>query len=128
MTDAVFLAGLRAMMRSQEGAEESSRPPSARTLRCIAHGQDGHWEALCLDLDIAVQGDSFDEVYASLNEAIALYFESVSALPAADRRRLLERSAPLRVRLEFVWQVIRAQFAGRIGVGQHHLFTLPAAA
>ena len=128
MTDTVLLAGLRVMMRSQEGTEESSRPPSARTLRCIAHGHDGDWEALCLDLDIAVQGDSFDDVYASLNEAISLYFESVSALPDADRRRLLERPAPLRVRLEFVWQVIRAQFAGRAGVGQHHLFTLSAAA
>ena len=116
------------MTHSRQETGGSSRPPSARTLRCIAHGQDGHWEALCLDLDIAVQGDSFDDVYASLNEAISLYFESVSALPDADRRRLLERPAPLRVRLEFLWQVVRAQFAGRTGVGQHHLFTLPAAA
>ena len=33
-----------------------------RTYLCYAFGQDGEWEALCRDLDIAVQGGSFEQV------------------------------------------------------------------
>ncbi len=44
----------------------------ARTLRCYAEGRDDSWEAICLDPDIAVQGESFAEVVDSLNEAISM--------------------------------------------------------
>ena len=47
-----------------------------RSLRCYAEGRDGDWEAICLDLDIAVQGSSFEEVFRSLQEAISLYLET----------------------------------------------------
>lgn len=59
---------------------------------CCAEGKDGRWQALCLDLDIAVQGSSFDEVVHSLNDAMALYLETVADLPAEDRERLRHRT------------------------------------
>ena len=46
-----------------------------RVLRCYAEGRDGAWEAICLDLDIAVQENSFEGAFHALNEAIALHLD-----------------------------------------------------
>ena len=35
-----------------------------RMVRCYAKGHTGDWEAICLDLDIAVQGESFEDVFS----------------------------------------------------------------
>jgi len=98
-----------------------------RTLHCYAHGDESGWEAICLDLDVAVQGDSFDDVYRGLNEAITLYVESLADLPAPDRDRLLREAAPLAVRFKFLALALRAFFLGRTR-GYHHEFTMPLAA
>lgn len=100
----------------------------ARTLQCYAEGRDGDWEAICLDLDIAVQGRSFEEVFASLQEAIALYLESVADLPEDERRRLLRRTVPLPTRLKLLWQAARGLLGTSRGQTQHHQFTMPLAA
>src|SRR6185503_2729656 len=34
-----------------------------RRLLCFAQGTDGDWDAACADLDIAVQGGAYEEVY-----------------------------------------------------------------
>ena len=101
---------------------------AARTLHCYAEGRDGDWEAICLDLDIAVQGRSFEEVFGSLRAAIRLYLELVSSLPADERRSLLERPAPILVRLKFLAQALRGLFVDRDGDRQRHQFTVPLAA
>ena len=64
-------------------------------LHCYATGRDGDWEGICLDLDIAVQGSSFEEVARSLHDAVSLYLESVSSLPEEQQAHLLHRPAPL---------------------------------
>ena len=79
-----------------------------RLLHCYAEGRNDDWEAICLDLDISVQGRSFAEVYGSLNEAIAVYLASVHDLPSEERARLLDRPVPLRVRLGIFMRLIRA--------------------
>ncbi len=79
-----------------------------RLLHCYAEGRDDEWEAICLDLDVAVQGSSFAEVYDSLNQAISLYLESVRDLPAEERHHLLHRPVPLRVRLRIFFRLIGA--------------------
>ncbi len=99
-----------------------------RTLRCYAEGGPGDWEAICLDLDIAVQGETFEEVYRSLGEAIALYGEAVSDLPADERARLVQRPSPLSVRLRFLGHVLGSVFADRGDSRERHDFTMPAAA
>ena len=66
-----------------------------RLLRCCVERGQGKWEAFCIDFDLAVQGDPFEEVYQSLNIAIADYVERVRELPIPDRDRLLRRRAPL---------------------------------
>lgn len=99
-----------------------------RTLHCYAEGQDGDWKAICLDLDIAVQGRTFEEVFASLREAIALHLESVADFPESERQRLLHRSVPLTTRLKLLWQAARDLLGREGGQTQHHQFTMPRAA
>lgn len=98
-----------------------------RVLRCFAEGRDGEWEAICLDLDIAVQGQSFDEVFHSLNDAIRLYLESVQTLPEHEQKHLLERPAPLSLRLKFLLQAVRALVRDRGSAYSQHQYTVPVA-
>jgi len=84
-----------------------------RVLTCCAEGRGDQWEALCLDLDIAVQGRSLHEVYESLNDAVIQYLEYVHTLPAEEQKRLLYRRVPLRVRLHWIWYGLRAAFGRR---------------
>ena len=96
-------------------------------MHCYAEGRDGDWEAICLDLDIAVQGRSFEEVFGSLQEAIALYIETVAELPADQRPALVDRPVPLPVRLKFLTHVVRGLFSSGDD-RQRHQFTMPVAA
>jgi hypothetical protein len=101
---------------------------ATRTLHCYAEGRDGDWEAICLDLDIAVQGRSFEEVFGSLREAISLYLRTVADLPTDERPALLRRQAPFTVRLKFLAHATRGLFADSYGDRQRHQFTMPLAA
>lgn len=62
--------------------------------RCYAHGCDGSWEAICVDLDIAIQGSSFDEVRNLLNGAVASYVADAVKEAPEVREQLLARKAP----------------------------------
>jgi hypothetical protein len=99
-----------------------------RSLRCYAEGREGDWEAICLDLDIAVQGRSFEEVFRSLQEGISLYLESVADLPPEEGRDLLHRPAPFQVRFKFLAHALRGLFPDSDGNRQRHQFTMPLAA
>lgn len=61
---------------------------------CFAHGRDGEWEAICVDLDIAIQGSSFDEVRDLLNSAVATYIVDAEQEEPEVRDELLSRAAP----------------------------------
>jgi hypothetical protein len=74
-------------------------PP--KVLWGYAHGRPGAWEAICVDLDIAVQGESFDEVRGVLNEAVVSYIQDALKETPKDRNRLLNRRAPFWVKLKF---------------------------
>jgi hypothetical protein len=101
---------------------------ASRSLHCYAEGRNGDWEAICLDLDIAVQGGSFEEVFGSLREAISLYLESVADLSPEERRDLLQRRAPFPIRFKFLAHALRGLFANSDGDRQRHQFTVPLAA
>jgi hypothetical protein len=96
-------------------------------LRCYAEARDGVWEAICLDLDIAVQGCSFDEVLGSLRRAVALYLETVAALPSHERSALLARRAPLAIRAKSSARVLWGRGASSDRSRQWRRFTMPAA-
>jgi hypothetical protein len=96
---------------------------SARNLHCYAEGVNGDWEAICLDLDIAVQGASFEEVSASLRKAVALYLQSVGGLPERDRHAMLNRAAPFSVRVKFLAHAFRELFVASAD-RERHQFTM----
>jgi predicted RNase H-like HicB family nuclease len=100
---------------------------ATKSLHCYAEGRDGDWEAICLDLDIAVQGRSFEEVFLSLQEAISLYLETVDDLPADQQPSLLHRPVPLLIRLKFLVHAVRGLFSGSDD-RQRHQFTVPMTA
>lgn len=78
----------------------------SRPFRCFAHGGPSGWEAICVDLDLAVQGESFDQVKALLDEAVHEYIESARHEPAETRDRLLNRKAPWWVAAGFTIRLI----------------------
>lgn len=82
-------------------------------LNCVARGRDQEWEALCLDLDVAVQGRSFDEVCDLLTQAIVNYVEEALDQPPEVRDALLSRRAPLSTRLWWKWRLALAARKGR---------------
>ena len=71
---------------------------SPLSLRCYAFGSGDSWEAICVDFDIAVSGTSLGEVRSSLETGIELYLEEVAEAAPEDRRYLLSRRSPWRVR------------------------------
>lgn len=71
-------------------------------LRCYAEGRKGQWEAVCLDFDLAVQGETFEEVHAELVQAIRGYLEYVQTLPERERAQFMRRRAPLAMRVKFL--------------------------
>jgi hypothetical protein len=78
---------------------------------CIARGTQSHWEAICLDFNIAAQGRSLDEVSRLLEEAVTSYMLDALKEAPQDRDRLLRRRAPFSVRLYWtlglVWATLR---------------------
>lgn len=84
---------------------------------CIARGHEGHWEAICLDFNIAAQGESFQEVERLLFEAVTSYVEDALKEDEPTRTQLLSRQAPLSVRLSWFGGLLWAALCGRI---DHH--------
>ena len=94
-----------------------------KILRCYAEGsEDSGWEAICVDLDLAVQGRTFQEVFDGLNEAIDLYVETLSELSKEDRLRLINRRAPLYVRIKLFFAHLRYFIFSKTGNMSRHDF------
>ncbi|HEX3885715.1 MAG TPA: hypothetical protein VHW66_23900 [Stellaceae bacterium] len=103
--------------------------PVQGILRCYAERKQGRWQAFCVDFDLAVQGDSFEEVYASLDQAVGEYRNYVSELPEPDRSRLLRRRAPIGSRVAFLSAVVRTALRSREDHDEGSFgYTLPYAA
>lgn len=99
-----------------------------RKLHCLALGSDGAWEAICLDLDLAVQGRSFEEASAALRQAIDLYLEHVATLPTAERTRFMARRVPLLMRLRFAVKAFALAMTQDSGERFQHHYTMPCSA
>jgi len=70
--------------------------PKDILLRCYAERKEGYWQAFCIDLCLAVQGDSLKEVQGKLHSQVADYLTDI--LEGEDRpyaAQLLSRKAPL---------------------------------
>ena len=70
---------------------------------CYAWGRPGDWQAICVDFDLAVQGESLEDVRRELADAIETYLEYVAGLPQDEQARFLNRKAPLGLRLRLAF-------------------------
>jgi len=93
-------------------------------VHCVAEGREESWEAFCLDFDLAVQGKSFEEVYAKLNDQIHLYIETAFQESKADRERLMNRRAPISVTMPMMLRVIGSTLLRR-GITPRHDYVVP---
>jgi len=85
--------------------------PRELKLKCLAEEKAEYWQAFCLDLNLAVQGDSFDEVKKKLEHMIASYV--YDALVGEDKEfvsQLIPRRAPISVWFKYY----RASFMHRV--------------
>ncbi len=69
------------------------------TATCFAWMKRGEWAALCVDFDLVAYGKSFEEVKSEIQDAIETYVCYVSEVPEPERTRLMNRKAPLALRL-----------------------------
>lgn len=72
-------------------------------VRCYAKQQEGQWVALCIDLDLAAQGETLESVREKLSEQVASYLEEAISIDRAHAVTLLTRKAPFRYRAEYQW-------------------------
>ena len=79
-----------------------------QVLRCYLRGRPDRWEAICVDLDIAVEAASRTDVARALEEAVASYIDAALAEDDPKTiRRLLHRRAPYWVRWPIMWSAAR---------------------
>lgn len=83
--------------------------PKSLILRCFAVREDGMWSAMCIDLCLAAQSESYEEARVKLHAQICEYV--YDALCGDDREHaeyLLTRKSPLSIR----WRYYLARAAG----------------
>jgi hypothetical protein len=95
-------------------------------LRCYAEQlQDGQWQAFCLDLTLASQGDSFKEAQNKLNDMIKEYvFDALAGVDKEFSFELLRRRAPLKYWARF-YQLVLLHKVGVMKNGVARLFCPP---
>lgn len=97
--------------------------PTQLLLRCYAEKVGNQWQAFCLDLSLAAQGDTFAEAKDKLDAMIAEYV--YDALAGEDRdyaEQLLARRAPLRDWLKYYSYRVLSR-AGAMHEEARQLFT-----
>lgn len=97
--------------------------PIQLVLRCYAVKDEGVWVASCIDLSLAVQGDSFEEVKEKLEAMIGEYV--YDATVGEDREyagQLLTRKAPYPEIVKYYWYLLLLKL-GSLKQDIHRLFT-----
>jgi predicted RNase H-like HicB family nuclease len=77
-----------------------------KSLVYVASGRPGDWEAICLDLNIAVQGESLQEVQAAMEDAITTYVHAAMEESPETRDALLNRRVPFSVEAKYLFRLI----------------------
>jgi hypothetical protein len=84
-----------------------------RQFRCYYECRGNEWEAISVDYDIAVSGDSFDEVKRVLRAAILSYIEDANKEDKETRERLLNRRMPKLVQFRWKFKIlVHSMFPG----------------
>jgi hypothetical protein len=87
--------------------------PKQLILRCYCEEKGNIWQAFCIDLNLAAQGTSLEEVKHRLQQQIFSYL--FDALAGEDRKyaaQLLKRKAPLMFRLKYHYYKLLCKMDG----------------
>jgi len=99
-------------------------------LRCYARRQANQWVAVCIDLGLAAQGDSYGDVKAKLEAQMQDYVHEALTVDRAHAADLLRRKAPLPQRLEYyliyLWQGLWGRRERRARHAFEELVAVPA--
>ena len=99
--------------------------PAKLMLHCYADKIGDQWQAFCLDLSLAAQGDSFEDAKAKLDRMIVDYvYDAVVGDDREHADELLNRRAPLRYWLKFYVYVALCRL-GTFRRELHRLFKEP---
>ena len=78
--------------------------PRQLFLRCLADKSNGQWQAICLDLDLATQGETLEEATKKLEAQISEYvFDALAGEDQAYADQLLSRRAPVALWIRYYW-------------------------
>lgn len=100
-----------------------------KRLVCYAHGRGDKFEAICIDLDLAVHGRSLIEVQQLLNQALDSYIEDARKEGSEAAERLLNRRAPFLVRAQYqIGFLVHSLLRGRSRGDYQANFELPCPA
>ncbi|MEB1099662.1 hypothetical protein VDP44_10740 [Xanthomonas campestris pv. campestris] len=75
--------------------------PNPFVVRCYAKRTGGQWVAICIDLGLATQSDSFEEARDKLDAQIRDYVHEALTVDRQHAGVLLSRKAPLANQLEY---------------------------
>jgi hypothetical protein len=76
-----------------------------RKVRCFAEKRGQQWQAFCIELNLAVQGDNLKEVTDKLHAMIRSYVQlAMEQNDPGHQRDMLFRPAPLSIQLRY-WYV-----------------------
>jgi predicted RNase H-like HicB family nuclease len=85
--------------------------PSDLILRCYAERENSYWVAVCVDLNLAVQAETFKEAHNKLTHQIQWYI--YDAMAGEDKKfgsALMKRKAPLPIQLRYHWLMVMSKF------------------
>jgi len=91
-------------------------------VRCYARTEANQWVAICIDLGLAVQGDSWEEVKVKLESQVRDYVHEALTMDRAHAADLLRRKAPLQQRLEYYLICLGQAFLGQRTKRARHAF------
>jgi predicted RNase H-like HicB family nuclease len=87
--------------------------PDQLRLRCYAEEQGPClWVAVCIDLCLAAQGETYKEARRKLDSQIDRYVEEAFTIDRAYFDQLIPRKAPLRQRIKY--HLIHLRLAGML--------------
>ena len=85
--------------------------------RCLVYRRNGQWLAFCLDFDLAVQGQTLDEVKGTLSLQVQEYvFDALAGEDRAHAGQLLTRRAPWFMWARYYWYRIFARRSARLWI------------
>lgn len=90
--------------------------PKSRQLRCFAERRGRQWQAFCLDLNLAVQAGTLDEVEKKLHDMVKSYVElAMEQNDPSHQRDMLYRPAPASIQLRYWYIRLRVFLAQLFG-------------